>query len=57
MAKSAPKSDALQSDAQYVVKSNLSHDNTDYAAGDPIDLNEKQAAPLLELGVIAVKGE
>lgn len=59
MAKAAPKTDNLKptADVQYVVKSNLSHDNVDYGDGDPIELDDAQAAPLLDLGVIAAKGE
>lgn len=59
MAKAAPKTGDQKptADVQYVVKTNLSHDNVDYVDGDPIELDDTQAAPLLEVGAIALKAE
>lgn len=37
----------------YTVKSELRHDGVDYVEGDPIELEPKQAKPLLALEVIA----
>ena len=37
---------------KYTVKSPLNHDNELYSEGDPIDLEDKVAKPLLEAGVI-----
>lgn len=37
-------------DKQYTVDGNLSHNNQTYKTGDPIVLNEIEAAPLLVVG-------
>jgi hypothetical protein len=39
-------------DKQFTVEGNLSHDNHQYKTGDPIVLNETEAAPLLAIGRI-----
>lgn len=36
----------------YTVESPIKHDGTEYAEGDTVELNEKDAKDLLEIGVV-----
>ena len=52
-AKAAPVAAPAPEPTQlYSVVKHLHHDNKPYYAGDPVELTEKQAAPLLALGAI-----
>lgn len=59
MAKTKPASTAAKEPGSvgYVATRHVNHDNTDYEAGDPIELDEKAAAALLEVDAIEVMAE
>lgn len=42
---------------KYVVKSTVDHDGERFAIGDPIELTDKQAEPLLDCGAVAPAAE